>query len=329
MRALDDVVRSGKARYVGFSNLPAWLASKAITFAEAQRPRALPERAGLLLDRRPRHRARDRAAVPGRGRRDPAVEPARGRPALGQVRSRQEGPGGRAARLVRLPAGEHGAPAARARGAARRSPRRRNVSVARVALALAAHAAVRHERHHRREEAASSSSTTSRRPSVKLSRRAREAPRRGERAARRVPGLDGRLPEPRRARRAAEVTLCAGAGRPCYGARARRGSNGRTSGEVVARWCVGGARRHPLGSNRGGRHASHRPPACIVVELAAVAVPRWRHLRHGGPSGMPRSAFDAAVRARRRPRGVPWPSVWRRPAIGSPRPTRSGLSPCR
>jgi aryl-alcohol dehydrogenase-like predicted oxidoreductase len=34
VRALDDVVRSGKARYVGFSNLPAWVAAKAITFAE-------------------------------------------------------------------------------------------------------------------------------------------------------------------------------------------------------------------------------------------------------------------------------------------------------
>src|SRR5437762_2700353 len=34
VRALDDVVRSGKARYVGFSNLPAWLASKAVTFAD-------------------------------------------------------------------------------------------------------------------------------------------------------------------------------------------------------------------------------------------------------------------------------------------------------
>jgi aryl-alcohol dehydrogenase-like predicted oxidoreductase len=33
VRALDDVVRSGKTRYVGFSNLPAWVASKAITFA--------------------------------------------------------------------------------------------------------------------------------------------------------------------------------------------------------------------------------------------------------------------------------------------------------
>jgi aryl-alcohol dehydrogenase-like predicted oxidoreductase len=35
VRALDDVVRSGKATYVGFSNLPAWLASKALTFASA------------------------------------------------------------------------------------------------------------------------------------------------------------------------------------------------------------------------------------------------------------------------------------------------------
>jgi aryl-alcohol dehydrogenase-like predicted oxidoreductase len=33
VRALDDVVRSGKARYVGFSNLPAWAAAKALTFA--------------------------------------------------------------------------------------------------------------------------------------------------------------------------------------------------------------------------------------------------------------------------------------------------------
>jgi aryl-alcohol dehydrogenase-like predicted oxidoreductase len=35
VRALDDVVRSGKARYVGFSNLPAWFAMKAIGYADA------------------------------------------------------------------------------------------------------------------------------------------------------------------------------------------------------------------------------------------------------------------------------------------------------
>jgi aryl-alcohol dehydrogenase-like predicted oxidoreductase len=34
MRALDDVVRQGKARYVGFCNLPAWQAMKANSFAE-------------------------------------------------------------------------------------------------------------------------------------------------------------------------------------------------------------------------------------------------------------------------------------------------------
>jgi aryl-alcohol dehydrogenase-like predicted oxidoreductase len=32
--ALDDLVRAGKVRYVGFSNLPAWLAMKAIAFAD-------------------------------------------------------------------------------------------------------------------------------------------------------------------------------------------------------------------------------------------------------------------------------------------------------
>jgi aryl-alcohol dehydrogenase-like predicted oxidoreductase len=33
--ALDDVVRAGKVRYVGFCNLPAWLAMKAIAFADS------------------------------------------------------------------------------------------------------------------------------------------------------------------------------------------------------------------------------------------------------------------------------------------------------
>ena len=35
--ALDIVVRSGKVRYIGFCNLPAWYAMKAIAFAEEQR----------------------------------------------------------------------------------------------------------------------------------------------------------------------------------------------------------------------------------------------------------------------------------------------------
>jgi len=36
VRALDDVVRSGKVRYVGFCNLPAWLAMKALAVADTE-----------------------------------------------------------------------------------------------------------------------------------------------------------------------------------------------------------------------------------------------------------------------------------------------------
>ncbi len=36
MRALDTIVRSGKVRYIGFCNLPAWYAMKAIAFAKEQ-----------------------------------------------------------------------------------------------------------------------------------------------------------------------------------------------------------------------------------------------------------------------------------------------------
>src|SRR5262249_35355261 len=35
VQALDDIVRTGKVRYVGFCNLPAWQASQAITHAPA------------------------------------------------------------------------------------------------------------------------------------------------------------------------------------------------------------------------------------------------------------------------------------------------------
>jgi len=35
LRALDDVVGSGKVRYIGFSNLPAWLAMKALAHSDA------------------------------------------------------------------------------------------------------------------------------------------------------------------------------------------------------------------------------------------------------------------------------------------------------
>lgn len=34
VRALDDVVRAGKVRYVGYSNLPAWMTMKALSYAD-------------------------------------------------------------------------------------------------------------------------------------------------------------------------------------------------------------------------------------------------------------------------------------------------------
>src|SRR6201999_2281379 len=33
LRTLDDLVRAGKARYIGFSDVPAWVASEAQTLA--------------------------------------------------------------------------------------------------------------------------------------------------------------------------------------------------------------------------------------------------------------------------------------------------------
>lgn len=37
MQAMDDIVRAGKVRYIGFCNLPAWLAMKMIAYAQACR----------------------------------------------------------------------------------------------------------------------------------------------------------------------------------------------------------------------------------------------------------------------------------------------------
>ena len=68
MRALDDLVRAGKVRYIGVSDTPAWKC------AQAQHARALP-RLGAA------HRAADRvlaARAHGRGRADP--DGARARP---------------------------------------------------------------------------------------------------------------------------------------------------------------------------------------------------------------------------------------------------------
>ncbi len=41
MRTLDDLVRAGKVRHIGFSNVPAWYAARAQTLAEAHRQEPL------------------------------------------------------------------------------------------------------------------------------------------------------------------------------------------------------------------------------------------------------------------------------------------------
>jgi len=53
LRALDDLVRAGKVRYIGCSNLPAWYLMKSLARRVARaRARALPLHAVVLLARR-------------------------------------------------------------------------------------------------------------------------------------------------------------------------------------------------------------------------------------------------------------------------------------
>ena len=63
LRALDDLVASGKVRYVGVSNWQAWRIAKALGICRAQGLCPLRDHPVLLFDRRPRPRARDRAAA--------------------------------------------------------------------------------------------------------------------------------------------------------------------------------------------------------------------------------------------------------------------------
>jgi aryl-alcohol dehydrogenase-like predicted oxidoreductase len=60
VRALDEMVRAGKVRYIGCSNLPAWKMMKALAISREQ-PGALPQHAVVLLTARPRARARSGA----------------------------------------------------------------------------------------------------------------------------------------------------------------------------------------------------------------------------------------------------------------------------
>ena len=89
LEALDLLVRQGLVRYVGVSNWAAWQVAKAQGIAERRGLARIALAAGLLHHRRARPRARDRADADVRGRRADGLEPARRRPALGQVRRRR------------------------------------------------------------------------------------------------------------------------------------------------------------------------------------------------------------------------------------------------
>ncbi len=81
VEALHDVVKAGKARYIGASSMYAWQFSKALYLADLHgwtRFVSMQNHYNLAL---PRRRARDDPALPRSGHRRHPVEPARPRPA--------------------------------------------------------------------------------------------------------------------------------------------------------------------------------------------------------------------------------------------------------
>lgn len=188
VRALDDVVRSGKARYVGFSNLPAWVASHAITFAEQnnlarfQSAQVYYSIAGRDIERElaPMCRARGLAILPW--------SPLAGGLLSGKFDPDKKGPAdARRANFDFPPVNMERLPrvltALRqvAAGGSRR-------------IGLAAHSAVRDQHHHRRQEARAARGQPGR-DRAHARGRASEAAGPSQRAAPRIPRLDGRFPK--------------------------------------------------------------------------------------------------------------------------------------
>ena len=91
MEALHDVVKSGKARYIGASSMWAWQFAKAQTVAREHGWTAVRQHAEPLQPRVSRRRARDDPAVPRPGRRHLAVEPAGARLPCRQPRQGRQG----------------------------------------------------------------------------------------------------------------------------------------------------------------------------------------------------------------------------------------------
>ena len=88
MEALHDVVKAGKARYIGASSMFAWQFAKAQAAADRAGDDALRLDAEPLQPRLPRGGAGDDPAVHRPARRRDAVEPARARAADGEPHTR-------------------------------------------------------------------------------------------------------------------------------------------------------------------------------------------------------------------------------------------------
>ena len=81
VEALHDVVKSGKARYIGASSMYAWQFAKMLHVARAERLDPVRLDARSLQPPLSRRRARDAAVVPGRRHWRHSLESARARPA--------------------------------------------------------------------------------------------------------------------------------------------------------------------------------------------------------------------------------------------------------
>ena len=98
LRALDDLVRAGKVRYIGCSNLPAWQLMKSLAISREQRlERFRCTQSYYSLAGRELEREIDSAAE-GSGARAAGLEPAGRRLPLRQVHARQAATRRRAAR---------------------------------------------------------------------------------------------------------------------------------------------------------------------------------------------------------------------------------------
>ena len=130
LEALHDVVKAGKARYIGASSMWAWQFAKALYVADRQRLDPVRLDAEPLQPALPRGGAGDAAALRRPGRRRHPVEPARARPAhpgLGRRPPRGPRPTSSARRLYRRrPTGAIVERVGRDRGRARRVAGRRS-----------------------------------------------------------------------------------------------------------------------------------------------------------------------------------------------------------